>query len=174
MRRAQKPFVIAMIGLVGSGKSYIAERLSHTLGASHLCTDDARVRLRRRGRPMHKAISLLRRRAEFLLRQGKSVILDSDFINPAKRRDLRRRATSFGARTYFIRVEAPERLILARLRKKRYTGRDLFRNAEHAVRVHHIRKKLHEKFGGFKPDFVIDNGRPLKPQIEKIAGEMRS
>lgn len=167
------PFVIAMIGTVGSGKSYVAERLSRALGASHLRTDDVRVRLRRHGQPMQKAIPLLQRQAETLLRQGKSVVLDSDFINPAKRRNLRRKAASFGAELYFIKIEVPEHVILARLRQKRYTSRDLFRNAEDAVRVHYIRRKFHDKPQRFSPDFTIDNAEPLEPQIEEIARKIK-
>ncbi len=165
--------MIAMIGTIGSGKSYIAERLSRSLGAAHLRTDDVRVALRSRGQPMHQAIPLLERRAEALLRQGKSIILDSDFINPVKQRELRRKAVLFGAKVYFLGIETPERLVLARLREKRYTRRDLFRNAEHAVRVHHIRKKFHDQYRGFRPDFTIDNGKALEPQIKKIVGEIR-
>ena len=167
------PFVVAMIGAVGSGKSYVAARLSRALGAVHLRTDDVRVRLRRHGRPMHRAIPLLERRAEALLRHGKSIILDSDFINPIKRRDLQRKSVLFGAKLYFISIDAPERLILARLRKKRYTSRDLFRNAEHAVRTYHIRKKFHDKHQGFRPDFTVDNAKPLEPQIEEFVRHIR-
>ena len=170
-----RPFVIAMIGPVGSGKSHVARILAQKLGAAHLRTDDVRVRLRRRGQPMQYAVSAMRHRAEALLRRGMPVILDSDFVNPQKRRELKRLLAPLGARSYFIEVGTPEPLILARLREKRYTADDLFPNAGEAIRVYHVRKKFRAKFKPavpsgrrFQPDFTVDNAKPLGPQIEMI------
>ncbi len=176
MRHIQKPFVIAMIGPVGSGKSHTARILASKLGAAHLCTDDVRVQLRRRGQPIHRAIAIIERRAEALLKKGKPLVLDSDFVNPAKRRHLKKQVSQFGAKPYFVEVAAPEAVILARLRRKRYTSRDLFRSAGEAIRVYYMRKKFRGKLMRsrkiFSPDFTIDNSKPLGPQIGKIAEEI--
>lgn len=181
--KQSRPFVIAMIGPVGSGKSHVARMLARTLGAVHLRTDDVRVRLRRRGQSMHHAVPAMRRRAEALLRRGVPVILDSDFVNPEKRRELEGLLAPLGARPYFIEIGTPEPLILARLREKRYTADDLFPNAGEAIRVYYVRKKFRAKFelagrppagragsgGRFRPDFTVDNTKPLGPQIGRIA-----
>ncbi|MDP3727420.1 MAG: ATP-binding protein [bacterium] len=177
--RKRHPFVIALIGPVGSGKSYVARILASKLGAVHLRTDDVRVTLRRRGQSMYDAVSVMRHRAEALLRRGMPVILDSDFVNPEKRRELERLLAPLGARLYFIEVDTPEPLILARLRENRYTADDFFPNAEEAIRVYYVRKKFRAKFestltlgGRFKPDFTVDNTEPLGPQIGKIVKEV--
>lgn len=170
---SRQQFVIAFIGPVGSGKTYISLILAKALGAERINTDDIRVALRRKGLPESRAIPIAHRLQERLLRGGTSIILDHDVVNPVRRRELRERLAPFGARIYFIKVEAPEGLILARLRARRYTSRDLFRNAEHAVRVHYIRRKFHEKHGGFRPDFTIEDGKSLEPQIMKIVKEIK-
>ena len=166
---SRQQFVIAFIGPVGSGKTYISLILAKALGAERINTDDIRVALRRKGLPESRAIPIAHRLQERLLRGGTSIILDHDAVNPARRRELRERLAPSGARIYFLKVEAPERLILARLRRKRYTGRDLFRNAEEAIRVYHVRKKFHDQPQSFTPDFTIDNAKPLTSQIARIA-----
>lgn len=81
------------------------------------------------------------------------------------------------ARFILIKINTPEKLILKRLRKKKYTAGELFKNAEGAIRVYFIRKKLREKLRRkslkIRPDFVINNARPLAPQIEKIIQKLR-
>lgn len=80
----KKPFVIAMVGAVGSGKTYTAKRLAKTLGAAHIQTDAIRVSLRKQGRAFSRAPALAKARAKRLLSEGRSVIFDSDFINSKK------------------------------------------------------------------------------------------
>lgn len=99
-----------------------------------------------------------------------------------RRRELRGRLRPFGARIYFMEIVTPERLILARLKRKRYTRADLFRNADEAIRVYYFRKALRKKFLAkptrrsgrrFTPDFTIDNAKPLGPQIRSVVKVIR-
>ncbi|MBI4132819.1 MAG: AAA family ATPase [Candidatus Sungbacteria bacterium] len=178
--REPSKYIIALIGVVGSGKTHIAKILSKRLGAARITTDEIRVGLRKRRRSYNQAPKITARRAERFLRNGQSVILDFDAINPARRRELRWRAREFEARLYFLEVRTPQRTILARLRKKRYTSGDLFKDADEATRVYFVRKKFREKFRhkrftprlrqgfGGQASFTVDNSRSLEPQIEKI------
>lgn len=175
-----------MIGPVGSGKSYVARMLTRKLGARVIQTDDIRVALRRKGQPESRAIPIAHRLQERFLSQGRSLVLDHDVVNPARRRELQERLSPFGAKVWFIKIEAPEGLILARLREKRYTADDLFPDADEAIRVYHIRKKFRAKFEPadrppagragsgrrFKPDLTVDNSKPLEPQIDRIARQI--
>jgi predicted kinase len=164
-------WVIAFSGAVGSGKTYVASRLVERLGAIHLNTDMVRIALRKRGESESRAIQITEERFEKLLRSGAPVILDHDIPQPERHEALRRRLADRGYRLYTIAVETPERLILARLRRKRYTARDLFRNAEEAVRVYRIRKAFRDTFHvkRFTPSFTVDNGRPIGSQLKEIA-----
>ena len=167
-----QPFIIALIGVVGAGKTHIARLLAHRLGAVRITTDDIRVQLRRHGKSLDSAPEITRERSDVLLRRGRSLILDFDAVNPLRRQELRRRARHFGARLYCIAVQAPQRLILARLRQKRYTPSDLFRDAAEATRAYFIRKKFRKKFRRFPPSFTIDNSQPLEPQINQVVREI--
>ncbi len=174
MRRAKPPFVIALIGPVGSGKTYVARILARELGARRINTDAIRVALRRQRKPESRAIPIAHRLQEKLLARGEALILDHDVVNPVRQRELHERLRRFDVKIYFLKIRTPERLVLARLRRKRYNpSRDLFRSAEEAIRVYYFRKKFHTRQQRFQPDFTIDNARPLGPQINRIVKEIK-
>lgn len=174
--KERKLFIIALVGVVGSGKTHVAKILARRLGAKRITTDDVRVSLRGRGKSYGQAPAITARLAERALLHGKSVILDFDAINPARREEVNARAEKFGARVLTVEVRTPERLILARLREKRYTPGDLFLDAAEAVRAYFERKKFRTKFRGkhFTQDFTIDNSRSLAPQTAKIVPAIKS
>ena len=99
--------------------------------------------------------------------------MDFDAIRPVRRAELQRSAKKFGARVFIIQVVTPERLILTRLHRHRYTRRDFFKNAAEAARVYFMRRKLHARPLRPAADFVINNARPLTPQIRKIIKRMK-
>lgn len=165
-----KPFLLALIGPVGSGKTHVARIIAQKTGAVHIRTDDIRVLLRKKKKSYSGAAAIAKREAAKTLRRKKSVVLDFDAVRTKRQKELIRFAKQFGARAFFTRVRTPEKLILKRLRKHRYSQNDLFQSAEEAVRVYHLRKVLHHKKKKLqsRPDFVINNARPLAPQIRKI------
>ena len=171
----KKKFLIAFIGPVGSGKTYIARILARKLGAVHVRADDIRVALRRRGKAA--SISAVRKIAAEKMqegfRRGKSAVSDFDAVLSKRRRELARFAKRCGAKAVFVKVETPEKIILKRLRRHRYGKNDLFRSKEEAIRIYFIRRKLHRKPLRPKPDFVINNARPLEPQIYKIVKKLK-
>lgn len=169
----KRKLLIAFIGPVGSGKTYIARRLSQRLGAVHIRTDDIRVALRKRGKSYSTAGRMAKHRAEGALEKGKSIVLDFDAVRSAKQREYRKFAKRFGARSVFIKVRTPEKIILSRLRRHRYTRRDLFQSAAEAIRVYFMRRKFHQRKLKSKPDFVINNARPLEPQIRRIVKNLK-
>lgn len=173
--RRRHLFIIALIGPVGSGKTYVAQILARELGARRINTDAIRVALRRQHTPENRAIPIANRLQEKFLARGESLILDHDVVNPVRRRELRERLRNFGVKIYFLHIRTPERLILARLRRKRYNpSRDLFRSAEEAIRVYYFRKKFHTRQQRFRPDFTIDNAKPLRPQVERVVERIGS
>lgn len=170
---AHRLFLIALTAPVGSGKSYVARILAKKLKAVHIRSDDIRVGLRAEGKSYTAVprIAAALRNEAFL--NGRSVVYDLDAVLPRRQREPRRAAKKYGARFFLIRIQAPEKLILARLRKKRYTKKDLFINAGEAIRVYFIRKKLHEKVPHTVPDFVIHNGKPLLAQIQRVVKSIK-
>ena len=171
----QKPLLlIALMGPVGSGKSHIAKIFAKKLQAVHIRTDDIRVKLREQGKAYTEARRIAARLHDDALSKGQSVIADFDAVLPRRQRELAKVAKKYGALFFLIAINTPEKIILARLRKKRYTKKELFQNAEEAIRVYFIRKKLHEKGLHAIPDFAINNGMPLEPQIEPIIKKMKN
>ena len=171
----KQKFLIAFIGPVGSGKTYIARILARKLGAVYVRADDIRVALRRRGKAA--SISTVRRTgAEKMkegFRRGKSVVSDFDAVHTRRRRELARFAKRSGAKAVFVKVETPEKIILKRLRRHRYGKNDLFRSREEAIRIYFIRRKFHQRKLRPRPDFVINNARPLRPQVNKIIKKLK-
>lgn len=167
-KATQKIFLIALTAPVGSGKSYIANILAKKLDAVHIRTDDVRIALRAEGKSYGAAPRISADLINKSLFYGKSVIADFDTVLPIRQQELRRTAKKHGARFFLIRIQTPEELIIRRLRKKRYPKNDIFLNADHAIRVYFIRKKLHKKTPHASADFIINNGKPLGSQIQKI------
>lgn len=170
-------FLVALTGPIGSGKTHIARMLAKKLGAVHVRTDDIRVRLRKQGKSFANAPKIAQKLLASALSRGKTAVADFDALLPKRRQRLKIIAENTGARFILTKINTPEKLILWRLRKKKYTAKDLFKNAGEAIKVYFIRKKLHEKLRRRKlkirPDFVINNARPLRQQIEKMIKRLR-
>lgn len=103
-RRTKKPIVIGMVGLVGSGKSSVADELSKTIGATLVKGDDIRVELRRQGERFDRARAIAEHAVKEIVDNGGNAILDSDFVDSRKRASLRAKAQSMGAHLMFIRT----------------------------------------------------------------------
>src|SRR3989344_8198872 len=71
-RTTKKPIVVAMIGLVGSGKSSVAKELAPLIGASVIVEDGIRVALRMQGEPYKYARRIAHTVAAEVLQRGRS------------------------------------------------------------------------------------------------------
>ena len=102
-RKTEDRFIIAMIGLIGSGKSTVAKELAKHIGATVVEGDAIRVELRQRGAKSYKrARAIAEDVALQLIEEGNNVILDSDFIDAKKRASLREKARKAGVRVHFL------------------------------------------------------------------------
>ena len=164
---------MGFMGPVGSGKSYIANMFARKLKAILIRTDDIRVQLREHKKPYTNAPRIAARLRDQALAQGKSIIMDFDAVLPRRQKELAATARRHSAHFFLIRIDTPEPLILQRLRAKHYTKKELFKNAEEAIRVYHIRKKLHTKQLQARQNFVINNAKPPIPQIQQIIKKIK-
>jgi aminoglycoside phosphotransferase family enzyme/predicted kinase len=128
-RRFAPPRLIAVGGLIGTGKSTLARSLAESLGAVWLRSDEIRLtgfaHLRRDGqgfaeglyapRVSEQVYQRLIRRAEALVRRGRSVVCDGTFSKAAGRAALRAIARRHGASFHFFECVVPRAAALRRV-----------------------------------------------------------
>jgi predicted kinase len=128
------PRLYAVGGLIASGKSSVAGRLAAMLRAPHVDADRTRKLLAGLDplTPWHDAAFSgrytpdktqavyreLERRAEVVLRSGRSVVLDASFRERAQRAGLAALAARVGCALTFLECQAPLPLCRERLRKR--------------------------------------------------------
>lgn len=100
LARLKTPSVIMMVGIPGSGKSYLAREISSLLDIPVISSDACREEIS--GDAGDQSVSrqaweLVRRKAEQLIRQGHSVIIDGTHKRRRQRREDILRYRGFGA-----------------------------------------------------------------------------
>jgi predicted kinase len=101
-RKTEKPVIVAIIGLVGSGKSPVAQELAKHIGATVVEGDAIRVELRKQDERYERARAIAENVALEVVKRGGNAILDSDFVDEKKRASLREKARKAGIRLVFI------------------------------------------------------------------------
>ncbi len=114
-RKSKQPVVIAMLGLVGSGKSSVANELAPLIGATVVNADVIRVFLRKNSEPYKYVRQIAENAAVVILARGGNVVLDSDMADEKKRVSLRLKVLKAGARLFFIRTSADPHVMLGRM-----------------------------------------------------------
>jgi hypothetical protein len=133
--RLEPPFLLAVGGLMGTGKTTVAGGVGLRLGAAVLSSDVVRKELaglapdERRAEPWgggiytgeftERTYAELRRRAGQLLGAGSAVIVDASYRLPAWRSELREAARAAGARFLFLQVVCPISVARERLAGRR-------------------------------------------------------
>lgn len=113
--KTKKQVIVAIIGLVGSGKSSVAQELAKHIGATIIEGDDIRIELRKQGERYEKARAIAENAAIEVIKQGGNVILDSDFVDKKKRASLREKARKAGVRLVFVRTHCDVDVVVGRV-----------------------------------------------------------
>ncbi|MBI4224727.1 MAG: AAA family ATPase [Candidatus Sungbacteria bacterium] len=114
-RKTAKPAIIAMIGLVGSGKSFVARALAPVLGATIIEHDQIRIGLRKARLPYDHVAGIAQDTAHAVISQGGNVIFDTDCIGKEKQRNIRKIAKETGSAVFFVRVMCDPDIMLGRM-----------------------------------------------------------
>ncbi len=129
-----RPTLVLVGGLMGTGKSTLAQALRAELGWPVFSSDAARKRLAQRDLTQPDASGFgagiysptwtartygaLLDDARKMLAGGRSVILDATFSSSAARHNAANLATALGARTVFVECACPKQVALARLGRR--------------------------------------------------------
>lgn len=108
-RITKKPIIVAMIGLVGSGKSSVAKELAKSIGAIVVESDKIRVQLRKINENYNHLQQITENITKQIIKKGGNVILDSDFINLEKRQGLNKISKKVKARLINLHVYCVEK-----------------------------------------------------------------
>lgn len=103
-RKTKKPLIVAIVGLVGSGKSTVSRELAKHINATVVENDAIRIELRKNDESYDRVWAIAENIAAEVVRLGGNVVLDSDFVDAKKRASLREKARSVGAVVVFVRT----------------------------------------------------------------------
>ena len=171
-RKSKKPVIVAMVGLIGSGKSSVAKALAPLIGATLIGGDSIRIALRQRSQDYNPVRSIAKKAAFTVLKLGSNVILDSDSVNQKRRKDFEK---TFKTKIVYLRTFAERDIMIGRLIKAKYTLRDLFKNSTIAIREMWRRTSHHynwSKAGGGK--FILKKLKiPFLAEIDTTTPDWR-
>lgn len=114
-RKTKKQFVVAFLGLVGSGKSSVAQELARQIGGIVVEGDAIRVQLRKVGEKYLYVRQIAENVALEILKRGGSVIFNADFVDERKRASLKAKIVKAGVELVFIRTYADPDVMLGRM-----------------------------------------------------------
>ncbi|MHB8769941.1 MAG: bifunctional aminoglycoside phosphotransferase/ATP-binding protein [Syntrophales bacterium] len=186
--RPERPLLILTAGLMGTGKSVLAQNLAPRLGAEVLRTDVLRKELFANG-PQERHTEAFGRgiySGEFSrltyakaleiavdrLKQGRSVIIDASYKRQAER--LRAAETAKGLNAGFFLVEciAPEETLKARLDARQAVGRD---PSDGRWDIYLAQKADFDAVTGFPAGthLVVDTAKSPEECLEEALGKIR-
>src|SRR3989344_6796962 len=110
----KQPKVVAIVGLVGSGKSSVAGYLAKLIGAKIIKGDAIRVALRKRGKNFWQVRNIAEKTAVSALKSGKNIILDSDFVDSKKQKSLESKTKKLGLKVCYLRTFSDRDIMIGR------------------------------------------------------------
>lgn len=128
-RRSKNPVAVAMVGLVGSGNSSVARALAPKIGATVVEANHIRVLLRRRKQGYESVGKIAEGAAMMILKKGGNVIMDSDFVDPEKRKRFKEKVKVARAKIVYLRTFCDRDILIGRLLNAKYNQNDLYGGA---------------------------------------------
>lgn len=169
-------------GLVGSGKSVLAQALAGRLGLVVISSDVTRKRLASIPETEHrfekfdadiyspefsrKTYDTMFAEARSILGEGGSVIIDASFIKSRERQRARRLAEETGARFFVLGCTLNERLTRQRLAQRLEQGSV----SDGRWEIYQVQKEKYEPLAEVPPDnrVIIDNSQPVDKIVRQV------
>ena len=198
-RRTPRQVLIAMIGLVGSGKSTVARALGEEIGAYVSSNDDIRRELNLFGEKYDSTVAIARAIANRVLDQGGNLIIDADTVTSSHQEDVANRAGARGVEAFFVRTYSNMDVAIGRILTANYAENQFFTSVISAdwkgeklpsiVRLRELVRRvpfhydwepegnigrLHLKELGVELCATIDTAQDLGPAIRALGERLRS
>lgn len=134
-RKTKTLVVVVLVGLVGSGKSSIAKTLAPLIGATIIEENAVRIALRKKSQNYNPVQNITEKAILAVIKVGSNIILDSDSIDPKKRKRLDKKIKQASAKLIYLRTFADSDAMIDRLIKAKYNpNQHLFKNSMIAIR----------------------------------------
>lgn len=169
-------FAIGFIGLPGTGKSSLADKIGRDLGLPVNRSDQIRRFLNSKGFPgpsprQNIMAALAEERTLFFYKKKTSVIIDANFTEYAANSQANARACD--ASLLLIRTICPDTVAIDRLRMRSKSGV----GGDSAVTENHF-EEIKNRVAGFPKVkdvyYEVDTTRDLEPQLSNLYREMKN
>jgi predicted kinase len=184
-RQMRPPALIALTGLMGSGKSRLAGELSARTGIAVLASDAIRKERAAGGEPVPvrdrspfgaglysadwtaRTYGELFARAAALLGRGHPVILDASFSRQAQRDAAFALARQAGAEPWLVECRVPDEVALERLRRREAEGTA---TSDGRAELYPAQKAAFEQVVGLPPGrhLTVDRSRPAEENAVQV------
>lgn len=120
-RKTTNHVVIAMVGAVGSGKSFVANKIAERIGATVISGDEIRVLLRSEDEDWKSLDTIREEVIAHCVRNDHNVIIDSDVAAESHRERVRDLTKDLPLHVYYVRTLASPEAIINRARSADYS-----------------------------------------------------
>lgn len=137
-----QPFILAIVGMIASGKSTIIQPIAKHFSLVNISTDKIRRLLSNNDYNLRRTSDITFHLVNKYLSKGYGIAVDADAIAKHNRDEMLKISDKFSVPILFLHVVTPEKIILERLNeknlKREYRG-------EEAINRYFARKHLHEE-----------------------------
>lgn len=186
--KADKRFVVASIGLIGSGRTTVAKMFVEKLKGTILVrSDSARYLLKEKGLPWGDNVrQILKGVAVDLLGRGYGVVFDGNAADEEDRKNISEIANQTGAKVFYVRINIDSEVAKERKRAKYddptwassfedfrvNTTEKILKNLDERIELHHKLKSLDipNLLGEVNNNSSLEE---LKKQVEELVSKIQ-
>lgn len=169
--KADKPFVIGIVGMIGSGRTFLAKTLVENIkGAVLNSANSARWLLKEQGMSWGENVyAVLLNATEWLVKNGYVAVYDGNQVDKERRDAIKKLADESGVKYYLLKIITSEATAEKYLREKyTQTPKNTFEDFWPGTDAEDIVQNLHERNKQF---FAIDQEQPKPEFFAEIENE---